>query len=522
MAVWVLAYDEGTRIYMRAPFLENNKKLKILFVASEAAPFAKAGGLGEVMRSLPRAIRELGHEARVFIPKYATIDSEIYPMKREIEDLKFETEDKDLDRLFVSNVLSYQDPDDGSITYFLENMEYYEKRANIYSYKDDTVRWVLLSRGVMEFIKRSEWKPDVIIASDWQTGFVPNLMETEFKEDPILSGIATLFSIHNLSYQGMFDAKFVSEINSDSGQGPIPDFTDPLILKLNGMRRGILHADIINTVSPTYAKEIVMPKFGVKLDELLKERQQFLYGIMNGIDYEEFNPAKDPDISARYSVRTVARQRLKNRHALQEKMGLPKDDDIFILGFVGRLSDQKGIDLLSDIAPTLFENLPFQLTVVGTGDTKYREFFQNLTLKYPDRMAAHLFYDEKLPKLIFAGADAVLVPSKYEPAGLVPMEAMRYGAVPIVRRTGGLADSVEDYSPDEDKGTGFLFNNYDQYALLIAIVRAWQTYHNKKEWRGLITRGMNQDFSWIKSAKEYITLCKKAITVHKVKIENKE
>jgi starch synthase len=492
-------------------FLENNRNIKILFVASEAAPFVKVGGLGEVMRSLPRSIRELGCDARVFIPKYATIDVEKYPMKRIVENLNFNTQDKDQYGLLVSNILSYQSPDDGSITYFLENMEYYEKRANAYGYKDDTIRWVLLSRAALEFIKRSEWKPDIVIASDWQTGFIPNLMKTEFKEDPIISKIASLFSIHNLSYQGMFDTKFVSEIDADSGQGLVPDFTDPKILKLNGMRRGILYADFINTVSPTYAKEILTPELGEKLDKILKERQDYLCGIMNGIDYNEFNPSKDPDIFAHYSIKTAVKQRLKNRRALQEKMGLPIDDEVFMMGYVGRLSEQKGINLLSDIAQSLFDNLPFQLIVIGTGDTKYKEFFQELSQKYPSRMKAYLSYDEKLSKLIFSGADAVIVPSKYEPAGLVPLEAMHYGAVPIVRKTGGMADSVEDYVPSEDKGTGFMFTKYDQYALLIAIVRAWQARRNKKGWRGLIERGMSQDFSWTKSAKEYVSLCIKAV-----------
>ena len=490
------------------------RKLNILFVASEAAPFAKAGGLGEVMRSLPRAIRELGHDARVFIPKYATIDVEKYPMKREIEDLNLETHDKDPHGLLISNVLSHTDPRDGSVTYFLENMEYYEKRANIYGYKDDTIRWVLLSRGVIEFARMSEWKPDIIVASDWQTGFVPNLMETKFKDDAQLSEIATLFSIHNLKYQGMFDPQFVQEMDADSGQGPVPDFTDPIILKLNGMRRGILYADIINTVSPTYAKEILTPEFGEKLDGILNERRDSLYGILNGIDYDEFDPEKDPNVLAHYNAKTVEKKRPENRRALQERMGLPQDDDAFLMAYVGRLSNQKGIDLISQISTSLLDNMKCQLVVIGTGDTNYREFFLKLSQSHPDRVAAHLFYDDILPKLVFAGADAVLVPSKYEPAGLVPLEAMHYGAVPIVRRTGGMADAVEDYVPGEGKGTGFAFDKYDQYALLIAIVRAWQARRNKKEWQDLMKRDMEQDFSWAKSAKEYITICERAIAVH--------
>lgn len=490
-----------------------NKKLKILFVASEAAPFAKVGGLGEVMRALPRAIRELGHDARVFIPKYATIDVEKYPMKREIEHLDLETHDKDPHGLLVSNVLSHTNPKDGAITYFLENMEYYEKRANVYGYGDDTVRWVMLSRGALEFVKRSAWKPDVIIASDWQTGFIPNLLETTFKNDPILSLVASVFSIHNLRFQGMFDPYFVPETKADSGQSLLPDFFSDEILNLNGMRRGVLYADVVNTVSPTYAKEILTPEFGEKLDEVLRERRDRLHGILNGINYEVCNPMRDPYLPVHYSVKSIAK-RVKNRRALQDAMGLPHDDDVFLMGFVGRLDDQKGINLLTEIAPALFENLPFQLAVVGTGEKKYRLFFKKLQEQYPNRVGISMFYDEKLPKLIFGSADVVLIPSQYEPCGLVQMEAMRYGAVPIVRKTGGLADTVEDYVPGEDRGNGFVFEKYDAHGFLIAIVRAWQARRNKKEWKGLMERSMNKDFSWTTSAKEYIALCEKAIAIH--------
>lgn len=503
---------------MNTSFFGSGEKLKILFVAAEEAPFVKVGGLGEVMRSLPRAIRELGHDARVFIPKYATIDVEKYPLKREMEHLDLETQDKDPHGLLVSNVLSYEDPEDGSVTYFLENMEYYEKRANVYGYKDDPVRWVLLSKGALEFVKRSAWKPDVIISSDWETGFVPNFLETTFKNDKELSSIASVFSVHNLRNQGIFDPYFVPETKIDSGQSQIPDFFDEEILKLNGMRRGILYADMINTVSPTYAREILTTEFGEKLEAVLKERRDSLLGILNGIDYEEFNPLTDPDIPAHYSVKSM-KKRLANRRALQAKMGLQQNDDIFLMGFVGRLDEQKGINLLSEIVPPLFENLSFQLIVVGTGDKKYRLFFKELQEKYPDRVGVHLFYDEKLPKLIFSAADAVLIPSRFEPSGLVQMEAMHYGAVPIVRKTGGLADTVEDYFPGEDHGTGFVFEKYDPHALLISIVRAWQAHRNKKEWRGLMERCMGQDFSWKKSALEYIGLCKRAVEVHR---ENKE
>ena len=489
------------------------KKLKILFVAAEAAPFIKVGGLGEVMRSLPRAIRELGHDARLFIPKYAKIEAEKFPMEPEVNELDIAPNEEDPHRLLVSNVLKHVDKESGITAYFLENMEYYEKRANTYGYGDDTIRWILLSKGALEFIRRSDWKPDVIIASDWQTGFIPNLIKTEFKNDPILSGVATIFLIHNLKYQGMFDPHFVPELEADSGQGPIPDFSNPQILKLNGLRRGVLHADIINTVSPTYAKEILTPEFGEKLEEILREKRDQLYGTLNGIDYDEFNPETDTDIPAHYS-RNKPAERYRNKIALQKRFGLPENDKVFVMGFASRLTEQKGIDLLQEIAPSLFENLDFQLVIVGTGDTKYRTAFKELQEKYPTRVAIHPFFDEKLPKLIFSGTDTVLIPSRFEPSGLVQMEAMRYGAIPIVRKTGGLADTVTDYYPGTDYGTGFVFEKYNSYAFLISIVRAWQAYRSKKEWVGLIKRAMSQDFSWKKSAKDYVKLCYSAITKH--------
>ncbi|OGN07023.1 MAG: hypothetical protein A2750_02765 [Candidatus Yanofskybacteria bacterium RIFCSPHIGHO2_01_FULL_45_42] len=499
--------------------LSKTKKLKILFVAAEAAPFIKVGGLGEVTRSLPKAMRELGHDARLFIPKYAKIEAEKFPMEPEAGELDIAPNEEDPHRLLVSNVFKHLDKESGITAYFLENMEYYEKRANTYNYGDDTVRWVLLSKGALEFIRRSDWKPDIIIANDWQTGFIPNLIETEFKNDPVLSRIATIFLVHNLKFQGMFDPHFVPELEADSGQGPIPDFNDPRILKLNGARRGIIYADIVNTVSPTYAKEILTPEFGEKLEEILQEKRDVLYGTLNGMDYDEFDPETDPDIPAHYS-RNKPAERYRNKTALQKHFGLPEDDKVFVMGFVSRLTEQKGVDLLKEVAPSIFENLDLQLVIVGTGDTKYRTDFKELQEKYPTRVAIHPFFDEKLPKLVFSGADAVLIPSRFEPSGLVQMEAMRYGAIPIVRKTGGLADTVTDYYPGADCGTGFVFEKYDSYAFLIAIVRAWQAHRSKKEWTGLVKRAMSQDFSWKKSAKDYVELCRLAISKHRGRTSN--
>ena len=488
--------------------------LKILFVASEAAPFVEVGGLGKVMHSLPKALRKLGHDARVLVPKYASIDQDKYPLKTELSNIGVESGDKDPNGLLISNVLRHVNSE-GGINYFLENMEYYEKRANVYGYGDDAVRWVILSKGTLEFIKRSEWKPDVIVASDWQTGFIPNLVHADYKDDPVLSKIPIIFSIHNLRHQGMFDPKFVSEMDFDAGQASITDFFDVRTNKLNGMRRGIMYADLINTVSSTYAREILTEEFGEGLDKLLNERKSRLFGILNGINTDSLDPETDKDLVVNYSAKTFYK-RLENQVALQKQFGLPATKgDVFVIGMVGRMDAQKGFDLVTQVLDPLMENINFQFIMIGEGDPNYRVYFEELKVKYPDRVGTHFSFDARLPRMIFGGADAVLIPSKFEPSGLVQMEAMRYGCIPIVRKVGGLADSVRDFNPEKDEGTGFVFEKYDPFSLTIAIVRASELYRQKKEWEKLVKRAMIQDFSWEKSAKEYVKLFEMALRFHK-------
>ncbi len=491
---------------------QTRSNLKILFVAPEAAPFIKVGGLGEVMYSLPKALRALGHDARVMVPKYATMDTEKFPLKLEMADLKPVPTVNDPNGLFVSNVLSFEE-DNRIIAYFLENMEYYEKRANTYGYSDDAIRWALLSKGTLEFLKQSKWQPDIIVSSDWQTGLIPNYLHSEYRDDPILSKIATVFSIHNLSYQGMFDHRFVDAMDYDSGQGEIPSFDDPRLLKLSFMRRGIMHADVINTVSPTYAQEITTPEYGELLDGLLTERRSRLFGILNGIDCESYNPETDPRLDFNYSIKTL-NQRRKNKSGLRKKFGLAETEDVPLLCIISRLTDQKGFNLLFDTIRPLLKNFNFQLMVLGGGDGYFINFFHTLIKENPDRVAGHFTYDESLPRLILGSADAILIPSKFEPSGLTQMEAMRYGVVPIVRKTGGLADSVIDYDATNQIGTGFVFESFDSYVFYGAIVRALETYKYPKLWEGIQKRAMKADFSWTYSAKEYVKLFGKAISFH--------
>ena len=485
-------------------------KLKVLFVASEAAPFAKVGGLGEVLSALPRALRSLGHDARVMMPRYASVDRERFALKMVREGLAVPTGGDPA--ALICNVLVHENGDTAP-TYFLENREYYEKRANVYGYGDDPIRWMLLSRGVLEFLKHSDWVPDVIVANGWQAGFIPNLIHKEYENDPLINAIATVFVIHNISHQGMFDHHFVSETNFDAGQTPLGDTFSPRLLQLNGMRRGILYADLVITVSPTYAKEILTKEYGEGLEELLGERRMQLSGIINGIDYERLNPRTDPYITAKFDEKTAHRRR-RNKRALQDRFGLKQDDNAFLVSIVSRMDHQKGFDLIMDIALPLFRETDIQMAVLGSGDNKYRLFFKELIEKHPGHVGGHFDFDPVLPHLIFAGADAMLIPSAFEPSGLTQMEAMRYGCIPIARRTGGLADTIIDYD-GADSGDGFLFEAFDPWALFAAMIRARETYRRADTWQGLMRRAMEKDFSWTVSALEYERKLVAAIEYHK-------
>ncbi len=476
----------------------------------------KIGGLSSVMKSLPKALNEIGHDARVMIPKYLSIDTEKYFLKMEHEGLEVPTGNSAEPDHLVCNVRRC-DPikEEGIVTtYFLENQEYYEKRANVYGYSDDPVRWALLCRGVLEFIKKNRnWVPDVIVCADWQSALIPNFLKTTYSNIPKLTKIATVFSIHNLYFQAMYDHRFVSEMDFDDGHSEIPGFDNPRLTKINWMRRGIMYADAINTVSPTYAKEIMTKNYGELLDELLRERRSVLSGILNGIDYDLWNPEKNPHVAFPYYARNLS-ARAKNKASLQGQFNLPIKKDAFIMAIVCRFTKQKGLDLLMPILDLILQELPAQLVIVGEGDSEYMHFFHNLETKYPDKVAVHLKFDSVLAHKIFAGADVVLVPSKFEPCGLVQLEAMRMGTIPIVRKTGGLADSVEDYSPEKQTGTGFVFEKFDSSSLMIAIIRAFENFRDRERWQELQKRAMSKDFSWESSAEKYVKLFLQAIAIH--------
>ena len=485
--------------------MKGRKRLKILFVASEAAPFAKAGGLGDIMYSLPLALKKMGQDARVIIPRYGGINTKKYKLRTKIKGLKVPTDQPaPTPQYLICNIKEYSG-EKAVHTYFLENMEYYEKRANIYGYSDDFIRWVLLCRGTIEFIRQSSWKPDVIVSSDWQTALIPNYLKTTYRKDNSLNNIATILTIHNLRYQGMKDFKFTPETKKDSGNEPIPDFFNPRLGELNWLLRGIIYSDFVTTVSPTYAKEILTPEYGEGLSKILTENQAKIAGILNGINTEKFDPQTDPLIPFHYSTKSLS-NKVKDKLSLQKKFGLEQNPNIFTIGIVSRLTEQKGFDLIDKVIDSVLENLPVQIILVGDGDPRYKERLKKTKEKFPQKISYHLEFNTSIPHLVFAGSDVLLMPSKFEPCGITQMQAMRYGTIPIVRKTGGLSDTVEDFNPSENTGDGFVFEKYDSLSLLITIVRARVAFDFKKAWIKLIARAMKKDFSWQNSAKEYLKL----------------
>lgn len=486
--------------------IPKSKKLNILLVATETAPFAKAGGLGDVVHSLSLALKEIGQDARVMIPYYGTISREKYRVSDEIKKLKVPTDQPGDDPYLVCAVKKYIGRE-AVPTYLLENMEYYEQRANVYGYADDHIRWILLCRGVLEFIKKSSWKPDIIMASDWQTGLIPNYLKTKYQEDPTLSKISTVFTIHNLQYQGMCDFKFITESERDSGKEAIPDFFNPRLVKLNWLLRGVLYGDIVTTVSPNYAKEILTPELGEGLHKIFQEKRDKIHGILNGINQKYNSPELSSFIPFHYTIKNISGKK-KSKKFLQEKFGLPQDPNAFLMCMVTRFTEQKGFDLFENVGESIFKNLPVQMIIVGDGESRYKEMIKSLSDNHPDKVKYFFEFDPNIPHLILSGSDALLMPSKFEPCGITQMQAMRYGCVPIVRKTGGLANTVDDFS---FKGNGFVFEEYDPMALYTAIIRASTVFELKNSWNRIIKRTMKKDFSWERSAKEYLNVFYRAL-----------
>ncbi len=462
--------------------------MRVLFVASEATPLAKVGGLADVVGSLPRALAGLGHDVRIMIPQYGCIDTSRHPAAS-IRDgfgvaMPAGTEPATLRLIMVR---------DGVPTYVIGSIKYFGYKE-VYVGGDDLKRFLFFSRAVHEILKQMDWQPEIVHCHDWHAALA--VMWLKKARYPATS----VFTVHNLAYQGAFDEAFLVESGlrkdwEDYPSGaPKPPF--------NFLSQGILWADLVTTVSQTYAKEIITPEYGEGLDSLLRYRQKDLLGIVNGVDYREYNPETDPYVQANYDPSSVER-RLTNKLALQKQLNLPQDAAIPLIGMVQRLDEQKGFDILGEAADCILQETGCQLVILGRGRERYENMLQEIAARYPEQVAMSTAFNDSLAHLIYAGCDMFLMPSRFEPCGLGQQIAMRYGALPIVRHTGGLIDTVPELTPDLKRGRGFVFRDYTPEALATAVRRAIDAFKQKKAWFQAVQRVMRLDFSWQASAIKY-------------------
>ncbi len=477
--------------------------LKILFVAAECTPFYKVGGLADVIGSLPQALRALGHDVRVIMPRYRPIAARAFQLKRVDRFINVPAGDK------VRTTEVMESTYGGVPTYFVWDERFFG-RDHVYGQPDEAMAYVFFSRAVVEFLRAIDWTPDVLHAHDWHSGAAVMYLATRAQRAAPLKSIASVFTIHNLFYQGVSgDALFRYAGFKQTPRHVIGEKPGTA----NWMARGIAHADVVNTVSPTYAREILTPEFGEGLQELLRARRGRVSGILNGLDQAEWNPQTDRWLAANFDASSL-KKRSANKRAVQEQLGLKRKPHTLLIGMVSRLFDQKGLDILLEAVERLLTR-DVQLAILGSGDEKYHAAFKVLRENCPDRVGVTHDFDEPLARRIYGGCDVFLMPSHFEPCGLGQIIAMRYGAVPLVRATGGLADTVMDAGRSPRRGTGCAFKPYTAAALLSALDRAAGAYADSERWQAIQRNGMAADFSWQASARQYVELYDKAIQLHR-------
>lgn len=484
--------------------------MKVLIASPELYPFVKTGGLADVTGALPKTLNKLGAEVRVILPKHKGVEELDFPMRYRNYKISCQVSQSFVDAEIVESEY------DGVTSYLVEKDEYYY-RDYLYStpdgdYLDNAERFIFFSKSIIEAMKVINFVPDVLHCNDWETALVPFFLKTLYKDDPLFKNVSTLLTIHNLGYQGLFWHHDMHLLNV-GWEYFTPDYIE-FFGKINFLKAGIVFSDIVNTVSKHYSNEIQTLEFGHGLDGILRTRKEDLYGIVNGIDYEEWNPEKDRLLPAQYSAQDMS-NKLICKKALQESFALPVNYDIPLLATISRLADQKGFDLISaSLEEMLALGGGLQYIVLGTGDRKYHDLFTGLAKKFPQSFAIRIAYDNRLAHLIEAGADMFLMPSRYEPCGLNQLYSLKYGTVPIVRGVGGLEDTIVDYTVAPAKGTGFKFYDYSKTSLLDTIEGALKVYRVKQEWSALMRQCMTADFSWERSAREYISLYKKTVEKH--------
>lgn len=470
---------------------------KILFAASEGVPFIKTGGLADVVGSLPKCIDKRYFDVRVFIPKYAC-------MRQEVKDRMTYVTHFYMDFNWKNEYVGILTAQEGGVTYYFVDSEFYF--SGYKAYGDDPLfeieKYAFFSKAVLSALPLIDFRPDVIHCHDWQTGLIPVYLKERFAGNDFFKGIKSVMTIHNLKFQGRWDVKAVKAITGLSdyffSSDKLESYKDANLLK-----GGLVYADAITTVSETYAHEIMTDFYGEGLNGLLAARVNDLRGIVNGIDYDEFNPETDPHVKHPFNAITFRKEKVKNKTDLQKELGLNQDPKAMMIGLVSRLTDQKGLDLVAYMMDELCQD-NIQFVVVGTGEERYENMFRHFDWKYHGKVSANIYYSDDLAHKVYAACDAYLMPSLFEPCGLSQLIALRYGTIPIVRETGGLKDTVEPYNEFESKGTGFSFANYNAHEMLACIRNAERIFYDRKrEWNKIVDRAMEVDYSWHVSAMKY-------------------
>lgn len=484
--------------------------MKIVHISSEVAPFSKTGGMADVARSLPKALKRLDHEVIIITLLYGKIiNKKECNLKLIYNNIKIFLNSKEIIRINFWKGYSM----DGLPVYFIENKKYFSQRKTLYGSAHENVRFLIFDVSALKLLSLIKFEADIIHCHDWQTGLIPFYLKTFFRYSKILRKAKTIFTIHNLVFQLGKNWWEIPLEKKDYGKKRIPHLDDPDIEFINFTKRAILSADIVNTVSEQYKKEIMTKNFGQDLHNILRNRKNKLFGILNGIDYHAFNPINDPGLFENYDYNKIDRKKL-NKEYLQKKFGLPINRKIPIFCMTSRVTFQKGFELILKIAkPLMRQNI--QIIIIGTGDLNYIKELKKIAKRYKNKLAVIPSHKEclKYETLVYAGSDFFLLPSHHEPCGINQLIAMRYGCVPIVRKVGGLNDTVDNFNPAEsiNLGTGFNFIQFNEFSLYGAIIRALETYRYKNIWKKIVIRAMKKSCSWEISAKKYIELYKRAI-----------
>lgn len=482
--------------------MPKENSLRILMCASEFAPLAKTGGLGDVTAALSAYLHRSGHDVRVLLPYYSSIKTDslkVYPV-----DFMQGIEISLGAHKFVCDFYVTALPRDGTPIYLLHCPALYH-RAGVYTGgADEHLRFIMLNRMVFEMCQRMGWAPDILHCNDWHTALVPLYQKALYDWDQLFTRSRSLFSIHNIGYQGTVGTNATGEMGLLGKESLLyqPDLDAG---QINFMRTGILYADVVATVSPTYAREIQTAEYGMGMEELLRARDSSTIGILNGVDYDDWSPQADRLIPRNYDLDDIEGKEV-NKQVLMRETGLMYKPGSPLIGLVARLTAQKGLDLVAEVLPALLERRDFSFVALGSGEGRYADFFSELQRRFPGRVCFYSGYNNKLAHMIEAGADMFLMPSAYEPCGLNQMYSLKYGTIPIVRKTGGLADSVQLFDPSTGEGTGIVFRDYNNEGLWWAMDAALTLYQDKKAWNRIMANAMSMDYSWDRQGAEYVKL----------------